>query len=249
MTPRQPPGVLVLLRHGQSTANAGGVFTGWIDVPLTPDGRAEALAAGRLLGAAGLLPDVAHTSVLRRSIVSADLVLSALGRDWIPVRRTWRLNERHYGALTGRRKAEVRAEAGEERYALWRRSLDVAPPPAVPGTAPPAGDPRYAGLPPDARPATESLADVQARLLPYWADHLAPDLARGRTVLVVAHGNSLRALVAHLDALPPEQVAALNIPTGIPLRYRFTPDLRPAEPAQYLDPEAATRAAEAVAHQ
>ncbi|MFI0938517.1 2,3-diphosphoglycerate-dependent phosphoglycerate mutase [Streptomyces sp. NPDC021020] len=250
MTCPHAPGALVLLRHGQSTANAAGVFTGWTDVPLTPTGRVEALTAGRLLAAAGLLPDIVHTSVLRRTVSTADLALAVLERDWIPVRRTWRLNERHYGSLTGRRKQDVRAEAGEERYAVWRRSFDVAPPPAAPGSTPPAGDPRYAALPPDARPDTESLADVQARLLPYWADALAADLRRGRTVLVVAHGNSLRALVAHLDSLPPEDVPGLNIPTGIPLHYAFDSSLRPAAPGgTYLDPEAASRAAEAVAHQ
>jgi 2,3-bisphosphoglycerate-dependent phosphoglycerate mutase len=166
------------------------------------------------------------------------------------VHRTWRLNERHYGALTGRSKALVRAEAGEELYATWRRSYDIAPPPAAPGTTPPAGDPRYALLPPDAWPATESLADVQARLTPYWADALAPDLESGRTVLVVAHGNSLRALVARLDDLPPQELAQLNIPTGIPLQYRFDSRLRPAVPGgEYLDPEEAAHGAAAVARQ
>jgi 2,3-bisphosphoglycerate-dependent phosphoglycerate mutase len=242
---------LILLRHGESTANAEGVFTGWIDVPLTPTGRAEALAAGHLLAAARLSPDTVHTSVLRRAVTTADLVLDVLDRDWVPVRRTWRLNERHYGALTGRRKQDVRAEAGEAQYTVWRRSNDVAPPPAPPGTTPPAGDPRYADLPPDAWPATESLADVQARLLPYWADALAPALTRGQTVLVVAHGNSLRALVAYLDRLPPEAVTDLNIPTGIPLRYFFdSAELRPTVPGgQYLDPARAAQRAAAVARQ
>lgn len=243
-------GTLVLLRHGESTANAAGTFTGWTDVPLTSRGRDQARAAGRLLREAGLLPDVVHTSVLRRSIGTADLVLSTVDRDWIPVHRTWRLNERHYGALTGLTKREFRARTDEATYTAWRRSWATAPPPAAPAALPPGDHARYAGLPADAWPRTESLADVHARLLPYWADQIAADVTAGRTTLVVAHGNSLRAFVAHLDRLGPTGVEDLNIPTGQPLRYAFDQDLRPQAPGGiYLDPTAALAEATAVRNQ
>ncbi|MEU1151944.1 2,3-bisphosphoglycerate-dependent phosphoglycerate mutase [Streptomyces sp. NPDC005918] len=226
---------LVLLRHGQSTANADDVFTGWTDVPITALGRRQAHDAGRLLAAAHLLPDVAHTSLLRRTITSTDIVLDTLDRHWIPVTRSWRLNERHYGALTGRSKPEVGSRTDPATYRAWRRSWATAPPPAPPGAFPPWNDDRYAALPPDAWPLTESLADVHARLLPYWIDSIGTDLRAGRTTLVVAHGNSLRALVAHLDNLSPSAVEALDIPTGRPLLYDLDEStLRPLAPGSYL---------------
>lgn len=240
---------LILLRHGQSTANAAGEFTGWTDAALTETGEMEAHQAARLLMSAELQPDSIHTSVLRRSIHTAQIVAENLHRSWLPVRRTWRLNERHYGALTGRTKSRVRMEAGTEQYRRWRRSFDAPPPPMSPrelqGLR---ADPRYADLPYRTIPACESLADVLARLLPYWTDTLAADLRAGRTPLVVAHGNSLRALVMHLDQLSPTQVAGLNIPTGIPLCYDLDEMLEPKRRGgQYLDPDAADSAAQAIA--
>lgn len=241
---------LILLRHGESTANADGVFTGWTDVPLTDRGREQARTAAHLLTRAGLLPDVVHTSLLRRSITTADLVLNETGRDWVPVHRTWRLNERHYGALTGRTKHQVRQSTDETTYMTWRRSWATSPPPAPPGTLPPWGDPRYANLPPDAWPLTEALADVHARVLPYWADTITADLTAGRTTLIVAHGNSLRALVAHFDRMNPADVEHLDIPTGQPLRYDVDPGLRPTPGGgRYLDPETAAAEAAAVHRQ
>lgn len=244
-----PDTKLVLLRHGQSRTNADGRFTGWTDVPLTADGEREARRAGELLRDAGIAPDIVHTSVLRRAIRTAEIVLDVLDRTWLPVRRTWRLNERHYGALTSRVKSEVRAEVGDEQYRLWRRSYRQAPPAMEPAEgAALREDPRYADLPAGTVPDTESLADVHARLLPYWIDVLAADLRAGRTPLVVAHGNSLRALVMHLDGLTEHEVAELNIPTGIPLEYHLDSRLRPnSGGGRYLDHEAATRAAAAVA--
>jgi 2,3-bisphosphoglycerate-dependent phosphoglycerate mutase len=240
---------LLLLRHGQSTTNASGRFTGWTDVPLTDDGEREARRAGELLRDAEITPEVVHTSLLRRSIRTVEIVLDVLDRPWLPVRRTWRLNERHYGALTGRVKSEVRTEVGDERYRAWRRSYREAPPPLR--NAEGAGfrdDPRYAELPPGTVPDTESLADVRARLLPYWIDTLAAELRAGRTPLVVAHGNSLRAMVMHLDGLTEAQVSELNIPTGIPLEYRLDPRLRPYPGGgRYLDRAAAAQASAAVA--
>lgn len=242
---------LVLLRHAESEWNAKGLFAGWADVPLAANGRQEASSAGRMMAEAGLLPDVVHTSVLTRAIASANIVLDTLGRSWLPVRRSWRLNERHYGALQGRDKAEVRERFGDEQYMLWRRSYDVPPPPiADDDPASQAGDPRYAGLPPGLAPRTECLRDVVARLLPYWHDAIVPDLAAGRCVLVVAHGNSLRALIKHLDRIGDAAITELNIPTGIPLVYELDSSFRPVAPGgRYLDPEAAAVKAEAVKNQ
>ncbi len=242
---------LVLLRHGESDWNAQGLFTGWVDVGLSERGMAEARRGGELLAEAQLFPDVAHTSVLRRAIRTAEIALDAADRLWIPVQRSWRLNERHYGALQGKDKAATRAEFGDEQFQLWRRSYDV-PPPALPAESElsAAGDPRYAALPSDVLPSTECLKDVVVRLLPYWYDALVPDLRSGATVLVVAHGNSLRALVKHLDGLAEAEVVALNIPTGIPLRYDLDEDMRPVTAGgEYLDPGAAKRAIAGVAAQ
>ncbi len=240
---------LVLLRHGESDWNAKGLFTGWVDVGLSERGAAEARRGGELLAESQLLPDVAHTSVLRRAIRTAEITLDVADRLWIPVRRSWRLNERHYGALQGKDKAATRAEFGDEQFRLWRRSYDIPPPP-LPVDGELAADPRYAALPPDVLPLTECLKDVVVRLLPYWYDALVPDLRSGATVLVAAHGNSLRALVKHLDGLPDEEVVDLNIPTGIPLRYDLDDDMRPVTPGgEYLDPEAAEKAIVGVAAQ
>ena len=242
---------LVLLRHGESEWNAKNQFTGWVDVGLTAKGQAEATRGGELLAEKGLLPDVVHTSVQRRAIRTADLALDACERHWIPVRRSWRLNERHYGALQGKDKAATLAEYGEEQFMLWRRSYDTPPPPIAdddPWSQ--AADPRYADLPDELRPRTECLKDVVERMLPYWYDAVVPDLREGRTVLVAAHGNSLRALVKHLDGMSEEAVVGLNIPTGIPLVYRLDEHLRPTvRGGEYLDPEAAAEAIAAVANQ
>jgi 2,3-bisphosphoglycerate-dependent phosphoglycerate mutase len=243
------PGALILLRHGQSTANAEGRFTGWVDVPLTPRGEQEALEAARLLQREGIAPDVVHTSVMSRSISTADTILTELDRLWIPVQRTWRLNERQYGALTGRRKTEVRAEVGPDQYHCWRRSLHGRPAPLPPqDLAQLRADPRYVALRPHGIPAVESLADMMARVTPYWADVLAPQLRRGMTVLVAAHGNSLRALSVVLDRRTPAETEHLNIPTAAPLRYDFNHDLRPAvRGGVYLDPHTARAKADSVA--
>ena len=239
---------LVLLRHGESTWNAEGLFTGWVDVGLSDKGAAEATAGGVLLRDSGLRPDVVHTSVLTRAIQTAHLSLEAAGLLWLPVTRSWRLNERHYGALQGKNKAQTRQEFGDEQFMLWRRSYDVPPPPlADDDPLSQAHDPRYAHLPYELRPRAECLKDVLERMLPYWYDALVPDLAAGRTPLVVAHGNSLRALVKHLDGIGDAQIAELNIPTGIPLVYELDADFRPKlAGGRYLDPEAAVVAAEAV---
>jgi len=242
---------LVLLRHGESEWNRANLFTGWVDVDLTDKGVAEARRGGELLVEHGLLPDVLHTSLQKRAIRTASLALEVADRLWIPVRRSWRLNERHYGALQGKDKKQTKAEFGEEQYMLWRRSYDIPPPP-LPADDPghPAGDPRYAGLAPDVLPATECLRDVVARLLPYWYDGIVPDLRAGALVLVAAHGNSLRGLVKHLDGLSDEAVVDLNIPTGIPLRYELDESLRPVvSGGEYLDPDAARAAIEAVKNQ
>jgi len=243
---------LILLRHGESEWNAKNLFTGWVDVDLTDTGRQEATRGGELLANSDLLPDVVHTSLLTRAIRTSQLALEAADRQWIPVRRTWRLNERHYGALQGKDKKETLAEYGEEQFMLWRRSYDVPPPPIEPDDPfAQTNDPRYAALPPEDRPATECLADVVRRLIPYWEDVLvADDLRAGRTVLVAAHGNSLRAMVKHLDNISDADIAGVNIPTGIPLVYRLDGKLRPVVPGgEYLDPDAAATAAAAVAAQ
>jgi len=210
--------VLVLLRHGESAWNATDVFTGWIDVGLSERGKQQAQEAGQLLAARSYLPDVVHTSVQRRAIQTADLALAACGRSWAQVRRSWRLNSNHYGALQGRSKAAVRAEAGDEQFMRWRRGYDVRPPLGEPDN-----DPRYADLPPDARPRGESLHDVTRRLLPYWYDAIVPDLRRHGCVLVVSHGNTLRALVKHLDSVSDQAVSGLEVPNAEPLCYEFPP--------------------------
>ena len=244
-------GTLVLLRHGESEWNSKGLFTGWVDVGLSGTGMQEAENGGRLLVQAGLRPAVVHTSVLTRAIQTANIALEEAGLLWLPVRRSWRLNERHYGALQGKDKARTRQEFGDEQFMLWRRSYDVPPPPiADDDPLSQSGDPRYADLPPDARPRTECLKDVVARLLPYWYDAIVPDLIHEGTVLIVAHGNSLRALVKHLDGIGDAAIAELNIPTGIPLVYELDADLRPVVAGgRYLDPDAAAEAAEAVRNQ
>ncbi len=242
-------GTLVLLRHGESEWNASGQFTGWVDVALTEKGRGEAVKGGQLLAEHKLLPDVLHTSLLRRAITTAALTLDVADRHWIPVHRDWRLNERHYGALQGKNKEQTKAEFGDEQFMLWRRSYDTPPPPIEAGSVySQDGDVRYADI--DGGPLTECLADVVARLLPYWEQTIVPDLRSGKTVLVTAHGNSLRALVKHLDGISDEDIAGLNIPTGIPLRYDLDDELRPiTRGGEYLDPDAAAAGAAAVANQ
>ena len=241
---------LVLLRHGESEWNAKNLFTGWVDVPLSERGLLEAENAGRLLTDSGLLPDVVHTSVLRRAITTANVTLDVADRHWIPVRRSWRLNERHYGALQGKNKKQTLEQFGEEQFMLWRRSYDVPPPPLDDQDQySQFGDPRYAALGAEL-PRTECLKDVVARMLPYWQAEIVPDLRAGKTALLAAHGNSLRALVKHLDDISDEDIAALNIPTGIPLLYRLDDHLQPVvRGGTYLDPEAAVAAAAAVANQ
>ncbi|MDO5493360.1 MAG: phosphoglyceromutase [Nesterenkonia sp.] len=241
---------LILLRHGQSDWNEKNLFTGWVDVPLTEQGRAEAARGGELLAEHDLLPDVVHTSLLQRAITTAHLSLEAADRLWIPVRRDWRLNERHYGALQGKDKAAIREEYGEEQFMTWRRSFDTPPPELdADDEYSQVGDPRYSDLG-DAAPRTECLKDVVERMLPYWEVSVVPDLREGRTVLLAAHGNSLRALVKHLDGISDADIAGLNIPTGIPLHYRLGEDLAPQKPGgTYLDPDAAKDAIAAVANQ
>ncbi|NSC22463.1 phosphoglyceromutase [Streptomyces albus subsp. chlorinus] len=245
------PYKLILLRHGESEWNAKNLFTGWVDVNLTEKGEKEAVRGGELLKDAGLLPDVLHTSVQKRAIRTAQLALEAADRLWIPVRRSWRLNERHYGALQGKDKAQIREEFGEEQFMLWRRSYDTPPPVLEDGAEfSQSDDPRYAGVPSELRPRTECLKDVVQRMLPYWFDGIIPDLMAGKTVLVAAHGNSLRALVKHLDGISDEDISGLNIPTGIPLAYDLDADFHPiTKGGTYLDPEAAKAAIEAVKNQ
>ena len=239
---------LVLLRHGESEWNAKNLFCGWVDVDLSEKGYAEAAKAGTLLKEKGVLPDVVHTSVLRRAITTANLALDAADRHWIDVKRNWRLNERHYGALQGKNKAETLAEFGEEQFMIWRRSYDVPPPPIEAGsTFAQDGDPRYEGTP---VPATECLKDVLERALPYWHEEIVPDLAAGKTVLVAAHGNSIRAIVKYLDGIGDDDIVGVNIPTGIPLYYDLNDDFTPIERGgRYLDPAAAAASIAAVASQ
>jgi len=239
---------LIMIRHGESEWNDKGLFTGWVDARLSERGRDEAARAGDQLINAGLRPGVVHTSLLSRAIQTADIALAAAGLSWLPVQRSWRLNERHYGALQGKDKAQTRAQYGDEQFMTWRRSYDVPPPP-LPDDDPlsQAGDPRYALLPDELLPRTECLRDVVLRMLPYWYDAIVPDLAAGRMPLVVAHGNSLRALVKHLDGISDADIAELNIPTGMPLVYELDDRFQPVQRGgRYLDPEAAAQAAEAV---
>jgi len=228
VTAGSSPFRLVLLRHGESEWNARNLFAGWVNVALTAEGEREAARAGRLLARHRLLPGCAHTSVQWRTIRTADLALAECDRDWIPVRRSWRLNSNHYGALQGRNKAQVRQEAGEQQFMAWRRSFDAPPPPLAAGSEySQFADPRYATLPAEARPCAESLLDVTARLLPYWYEAIIPDLRTGACVLVVSHGNTLRALIKHLDRLSDEEITELNVPTAIPLAYELGHDMRP----------------------
>lgn len=240
---------LILLRHGQSEWNQKNLFTGWVDVRLTEKGRGEAARAGTMLAEAGMLPDVLHTSVLSRAIQTANLALDSADRLWIPVKRSWRLNERHYGALQGLDKAETLAKYGEQQFMEWRRSFDT-PPPVLDDASEwsQATDPRYADINGE-RPRTECLKDVIERMLPYWESEILGDLRAGRTVLVTAHGNSLRALVKHLEGISDEDIAGLNIPTGMPLVYEINDDGTAAGAGRYLDPEAAAAGAAAVASQ
>jgi 2,3-bisphosphoglycerate-dependent phosphoglycerate mutase len=252
------PSTLILLRHGQSEWNLKNLFTGWIDVDLTELGRDEAQRGGNDLTKAGIAPEIVHTSLQLRAIRTAEIALDACGRKWIPVRRSWRLNERHYGDLQGKNKKETAAQYGTEQFMLWRRSYDVPPPPLDPEQEPERWgyDDRYAALPRDVLPRAECLKDVLERMLPWWYDAIVPDLRAGRTVLVAAHGNSLRALIKHLDGMTAEQVVALNLPTGEPLVYeldeRMLPlhDVGPGDiKGRYLDPSRALASAQEVARQ
>ena len=243
------PHTLILLRHGQSEWNQKNLFTGWVDVRLTEQGIKEAKRAGELLAEHKLLPDVVHTSVLSRAIQTSHFALDRADRLWIPVKRSWRLNERHYGALQGKDKAATLAEYGEEQFQLWRRSFDTPPPPIDPSdTYSQQGDSRYSDIEAFI-PKTESLKIVIDRMLPYWRSDIAPDVAVGKVTLVVAHGNSLRGLVKHLEGISDEHIAELNSPTGIPLVYELGDDLTPTGPSRYLDPEAAKAGVAAVASQ
>ena len=240
---------LVLLRHGESEWNAKNLFTGWVDVPLSDKGIEEAKRGGTLLTEADVMPDVLHTSLLRRAISTANLALDAADRHWIPVKRSWRLNERHYGDLQGKDKKQVRDQYGEEQFMLWRRSYDVPPPEIELGSEfSQDSDVRYAGEP---IPRSEALKQVLERALPYWEGEIVPDLQAGKTVLVAAHGNSLRAIIKHLDDVDDKTIAGLNVPTGIPLLYELDEEtLKPTNPGgTYLDPEAAKEAIAAVANQ
>jgi 2,3-bisphosphoglycerate-dependent phosphoglycerate mutase len=250
------PHTLVLLRHGESEWNLANLFTGWVDVDLTEKGRAEAARGGTLMREAGVLPTVLHTSLQVRAIRTAELALEAMERKWLPVRRSWRLNERHYGALQGKDKKATREQYGDEQLLLWRRSYDVPPPALDVNDAAWGYDERYASLPRDVLPRSECLKDVVERMLPYWYDGIVPDLRAGHVVLVAAHGNSLRALVKHLDDISDKEIVGLNIPTGQPLVYKLDDDLLPTGDVgvggvkgRYLDPEGAAAAAEAVKKQ
>ncbi len=240
---------LILLRHGHSVWNEKNIFTGWVDVGLTEQGKAEAARAGELIKASGLQPRILYTSLLKRAIHTANIALEVAELDWLPVKRSWRLNERHYGALQGLDKAETLEAHGEELFMTWRRSFDTPPPPlADDAEYSQVHDPRYIGIDGDI-PRTESLKLVIDRMLPYWHSDITRDLAAGTTVLVTAHGNSLRALVKHLDGISEDAIAELNIPTGIPLVYELGDDFMPVKPGEYLDPEAAAAGAAAVAAQ
>ncbi|MDO5737092.1 MAG: phosphoglyceromutase [Propionibacteriaceae bacterium] len=244
-------GKLILLRHGESEWNAKNLFTGWVDVDINAKGETEAKRAAELLLAEGLLPDVVHTSLMRRAIHTANITLDGCDRHWIPVRRSWRLNERHYGALQGLDKTQTRDKYGEEQFMLWRRSYDT-PPPVIERDSEWSqfNDAQYADIPEGERPLTECLKDVVKRMLPYWTSDIIPDLEAGRTVLVAAHGNSLRALVKHLDNVSDEDIAGLNIPTGVPLYYELNDEHMPVTVGgRYLDPEAAAASIEAVKNQ
>ncbi len=242
---------LVLLRHGESDWNAKSLFTGWVDVGLTAKGADEARRGGTLLAEHDLLPDVVHTSRLRRAIRTAEIALDVADRLWLPVRRSWRLNERHYGALQGKDKKQTLEQYGEEQFMLWRRSYDTPPPELADNSEfSQVGNPMYADLPDEVVPRTECLADVVVRMLPWWYDAAVADLRTRRTVLVAAHGNSIRALVKHLDGISDDDIASLNIPTGIPLLYRLDDDFRPVtRGGEYLDPDAAAAAIVAVCNQ
>lgn len=241
---------LVLLRHGQSLWNLENIFTGWTDVGLSEQGVAEANQAGGLLDEGGYDFDVVHTSLLSRAIDTTSLALGRMDRGWIEVKKHWRLNERHYGALQGLNKKDTAEQYGREQVHVWRRSYDVPPPPLEPDDERhPRHDPRYSWMPPELIPASECLKDVVERMLPYWYDAIVPDIRRGRRVLVSAHGNSLRALVKHLDGISDEEIPDLNIPTGIPLVYELDGDLRPSRSFYLGDAKAAAAAAEAVARQ
>ena len=240
---------LVLLRHGNSDWNQKNLFTGWVDVRLSEQGEAEAKRAGELLAESGIKPDILYTSVLTRAIQTANIALDAADRAWLPVKRSWRLNERHYGSLQGLDKAETLEKYGPEKFMEWRRSFDVPPPPLDDDAEySQVHDERYVGIDSEI-PRTESLKIVIDRMLPYWESDIVPSLASGKTVLVTAHGNSLRALVKHLDGISDDDIAELNIPTGIPLVYELDDDFKPTGPARYLDPEAAAAGAAAVAAQ
>lgn len=240
---------LILLRHGNSEWNTKNLFTGWVDVDLNDQGRAEAARAGQLLVESEVMPDILYTSRLKRAIHTAQIALDVADRDWIDVKRSWRLNERHYGSLQGLDKAETLAKYGPEQFQTWRRSFDVPPPPLDDDSEfSQAYDPRYADLGNDV-PRTESLKIVIDRMIPYWESDIKVDLAAGKTVLVTAHGNSLRALIKHLDHISDDDIAELNVPTGIPLKYELGDDFAPIAPAVYLDPEAAAAGAAAVAAQ
>lgn len=240
---------LILVRHGHSEWNEKNLFTGWVDVGLTERGRQEAARAGQLIKESGLAPRVLYTSLLKRAIHTANIALAEADLDWLPVKRSWRLNERHYGALQGLDKAETLARHGEELFMTWRRSFDTPPPPLDDDSEfSQVHDPRYAGIDGEV-PRTESLKIVIDRMLPYWLSDITHDVAAGNTPIVVAHGNSLRALVKHLDGISDDAIAELNIPTGIPLVYELDDEFRPVAPARYLDPEAAAAGAAAVAAQ